>query len=67
MKLILCLVRKDDSVIFIEAGNKISPDANFINGVIRILGRNSFKIKAKPVKRPAPRRWKKPETENSQS
>ena len=63
VKMILCLVRKDDSVIFVEAGFDVTPNAAFIRGVIRILGRNSFKVKVIPPKRPAPRRWKKPEDE----
>ena len=63
VKMIVCLVRKDDSVIFIEAGFDVKTDDKFLNGVTRILGPNAFKIKAKPIDRPAPRRWKKPETE----
>ena len=68
-KLIICLVREDDSVVFIESGTFIEPDYNFLSGVIRILGRNSFKINAKPPRRPAPKRWKKPvdEAEPAQS
>ena len=63
VKMILCFVRKDDSVIFIETGFDINPDAEFIRGVLSILGRNSFKVKVIPPKRPAPKRWKKPDGE----
>jgi DNA polymerase-3 subunit alpha len=68
VKLMLCFVRKDDSVIFIEAGFDVNPDSEFIDGVLRILGRNSFKVKVIPPVRPAPKRWKKPENgeENKQ-
>ena len=68
VKLMLCFVRKDDSVIFIEAGFDVTPDSEFIDGVLRILGRNSFKVKVIPPVRPAPKRWKKPENgeENKQ-
>ena len=68
VKLMLCFVRKDDSVVFIEAGFDVNPDSEFIDGVLRILGRNSFKVKVIPPVRPAPKRWKKPENgeENKQ-
>ncbi len=63
VKLFVCFVREDDSVIFIESGTSVNPTAKFLKGVTRILGKNSFRIKAKPVRRPAPKRWKKPENE----
>jgi DNA polymerase-3 subunit alpha len=66
VKLIVCLVRKDNSVIFVEAGFDVAPDADFIAGVLRILGRNSFEVKVIPPKRPAPKRWKKPDGEGEE-
>ena len=63
VKLFVCFVREDDSVIFIESGTSVNPTAKFLKGVTRILGKNSFRIKAKPVRRPALKRWKKPENE----
>ena len=53
-------------MIFVEAGFDITPDADFIAGVLRILGRNSFKVKVIPPKRPAPKRWKKPDGEGEE-
>ncbi|MBQ7207889.1 MAG: DNA polymerase III subunit alpha [Lentisphaeria bacterium] len=65
VKLIVCLARKNDAVIFIESGFEVAVDEKFLAGVDRILGKNAFKIKALPVKPPAPRRWKKPEQETT--
>ena len=62
-KLILCLVRENDTVLFIESGFKVAVDARFLKSVEGILGKGAFKIKPLPVRQPAPRRWKKPDQE----
>ena len=64
-KLMICLVKKDDSVIFIESGlHKISLDSDIISRLEAILGPDSWRIKPVPNRQKVPaRNWKAKKTE----
>ena len=65
-QVILCVVRKDDSVVYIEAGREVSVTREFLADAERVLGRGQLKIipTELPPQRP---RWNRDNAEGAKS
>ena len=55
-QVILCVVRKDDSVVYIEAGREVTVTRKFLADAERILGRGKLKIVPTEMPSMRPRR-----------
>ena len=65
-RVILCVVRKDDSVVYIEAGREVTVTRGFLADAERILGRGRLKIVPTEVPPPRPR-WNRENAESASS